>query len=326
MTGRLPSRDRAFTLIELLVVISIIAILVGLLLPAIQKSREASNRAACLNNLKQIGLALHVYHDSLNVFPSGYLAGNVTTGTGGGLHVSPYIFDRHHRKNNGPQGPGWGWAALLLPCIEQGNLSSSINFTLPVESTINQAPRTQNLRIYTCPTDYDTGQFMVLAQSGSTPLANGSTNSYAASFGSLGNLGDSPDVSNGVFFRNSAIAIRDITDGTSCTVAIGERSAMFTQTPWAGVMTGGSAQTTPDAPVYRSVIDPAPAMTLARIGLKQLLDPYCEPYDFFSAHPGIVQFAFADGSVHPLSSSVDNAVLQALATRNGGEPIDGGSY
>jgi prepilin-type N-terminal cleavage/methylation domain-containing protein len=318
MTARLPSRVRGFTLIELLVVVSIIALLIGLLLPAIQKSREAANRASCLNNLKQIGLALHVYHDSQNVFPPGYVF------TPPKPAVTSLIFDRHHHKNNGPQGPGWGWAALLLPYIEQGNLSQNINFALPVESSLNRVLRTQALKVYTCPADRDTGNFHVFTTL-SYPLADASTNSYAASFGALGNLGDSPDVSNGVFYRNSSISFRDISDGTSSTIAIGERSAMFTQTPWAGVMTGGSARTTPDAPVYRSVIDPAPAMTLARIGLKQLLDPFCEPYDFFSAHPGIVQFAFADGSVHALNSGVDNSVLQALATRNGGEVIDGGS-
>src|SRR5262249_5197633 len=131
-----------------------------------------------------------------------------------------------------------------------------------------------------------------------------------------------PENGNGLFFRNSRVRIQDITDGTSNTLAIGERAALFVQAPWAGVWSAGSARTTPDAPVYVTWVHPSPVMVMARAGWRPLHDPYSEPFDFFSPHTGVVQFLFADGAVHAIRITVDVGVYQGLATRNGGETID----
>jgi prepilin-type N-terminal cleavage/methylation domain-containing protein len=324
---------KGFTLIELLVVIAIIAVLIGLLLPAVQKVRDAAARLRCLNNLKQIGLALHTYHDAKHAFPPGYITGvsrasldprELLLLTITGLWDFP-----PPATNPEPQAPGWGWAALLLPYVEQDNLARTIDFGLPVEAPSLWRPRKEVVRLYVCPSDRNTGEFTVIDIIGRTPrhtgeIAVAATNSYAANYGGLGLVNTDPDGGNGVFYRNSKTRVQDITDGSSHTFAIGERAALLTQTPWAGVMTGGTTQTTPGAPVFTAYRGLWPSMVMARIGFKPLNSPYAEPVDFFSPHREMVYFAFADGSAHAVSTSTDPTVLQALATRAGGETASAG--
>src|SRR5262245_10686317 len=157
----------AFTLIELLVVIAIIAILIGLLLPAVQKVREAAARAKCTNNLKQIGLALHSYHDANNYFPPGYVDGN----------TSKKATDPAYTPDN-DVGPGWGWAAFLLPYLEQNNVYSQINFSVKVGTGSNTAISQQPLAIYQCPADPNQQAFPVYDSTFTNPIATVAHGNY----------------------------------------------------------------------------------------------------------------------------------------------------
>jgi prepilin-type processing-associated H-X9-DG protein len=295
-------------LIELLVVIAIIGVLIALLLPAVQKVREAANRTSCQNNLHQIGLALHNYHDSQRSFPSGYRC----------QPVNP--------NNPDQTGPGWGWAALLLPYIEQGNLAQQINFTLPVEDTSNLAARTTIVKLYVCPSDRETGLFTIFDKN-NTPLAQAATNSYAACHGIGVDLDEELDDFNGMFSRNSKVRFADVTDGTSNTIAIGERGSFFTQAPWAGAVSLGTTRITPGAPVNNpGAIEDAPTQTLVHFAVHTIDDANADPEDFFTPHNGAANFLFVDGSVRPVRAGVDISVLQALATRNGGEVVNPDDY
>ena len=320
-------RERGFTLIELLVVIAIIAILIGLLLPAVQKIREAANRLRCSNNLKQIGLAVHNYHDTNGQLPPAYL----WTDPGPPAPPPPAgrIFDRPPPSSFvAPNWPGWGWAALLLPYVEQDNLFKTIDLAAPSVGTQGATARNTLLRIYTCPTDRQTGRYTVRTIAGG-PLVDVHTNSYAACFGggvtsrftvSL-TIITAPDHGNGMFVRNGKLRFADVTDGLTNTLAIGERCALFAQAPWVGVLDQGTIRTTPGAPVSQSVVHPPPVMVMARVAHKGLNDEWSEPYEFFTPHPAGMSALFGDGSVRRLPTSVDLGVFQALATRAGDEPV-----
>jgi prepilin-type N-terminal cleavage/methylation domain-containing protein len=322
---RRPLHRSGFTLVELLVVIAIIAILIGLLLPAVQRVREAAAQTGCRNNLKQIGLALHNYHNTKEHLPPAYQYTERSKIKAS--PINPSISDRPLPQAKWPfifTAPGWGWAAHLLPFVEQDALGRQIHWELPVEASDNDVARTTIVRLFSCPSDNGTGIFTVWSQL-NNPLGQAATNSYAACFGTGNGIGEHPETGNGVFYRNSAVKMTDILDGASATLAVGERASELCPAPWAGCMTNATIRTGPNVPVYLAAIEEAPTLVMARAGRHFLNADYSEPYDFYSPHPALGMFLFMDGSVRAMSFTTPLAVWSAIATRAGGEmvPADG---
>ena len=190
------SHRSGFTLIELLVVMAIIAILIGLLLPAVQKVREAAARMQCGNNLKQLGLALHNYHDTVGTLPPGKTAAG---------------FD--------PYSTGFSGFALLLPYIEQDNLQRQINFSVPANNVANDGPRGVTVKTFLCPSD--PVSVVPVGFAGQNYRLNQGYNILFSGIPTGQNASMPP--ADGPFWDNSRVRLTDITDGTSNTVAVAEK-------------------------------------------------------------------------------------------------------
>ncbi len=304
----MPAR-RGFTLIELLVVIAIIAILIALLLPAVQAAREAARRAQCVNNLKQVGLALANYEQAQKVFPPGYVSAFDASGT--------------------DTGPGWGWASMILPQIEQLALFAAINFNFAVEAPANLTARLVTINSLICPSDPAPAIVSAVARDLNTGVATATICQVAPGdyVGVCGVTEPGPD-GEGAFFRDSAVAIRDVTDGTSQTIFVGERSQpLGNSATWVGSVTGAVLFPSGNG-VGRNVTELAPGMVLGHAGERfGPGDPASEVNQFYSLHLGRgSNFLFGDGHVAFLKSTMNYTSYIALATRAGGETISGDSH
>jgi prepilin-type N-terminal cleavage/methylation domain-containing protein len=339
----LLAKATGFTLIELLVVIAIIAVLVAMLLPAVQQAREAARRSQCKNNLKQLGLALHTYHDTFNVFPPSAIWGWYAPSAGASTVV---------QRN-------YSWIVMLLPYLDQGPMYNSINFSLPLWDTTlktqvdsNGSPlHKKQLTVLTCPT------------SGALASANPPTayTNYAGSqmyWAQSAYWGNDP--ASGVFSDFQNTGIRDIKDGTTTTIAVGECSTFSFQNGAQWTSGGGKTRGSASAAVFRPAFLPAgtysqfppsynqypkwpdgngtnywwpyPAGGVA--GGASQSQPYVadatyigifgingEWYGASSDHAGGAQFLMCDGTVRFINQSiqlvVNGGIFYALTTRNG---------
>ena len=341
------SRRRGFTLIELLVVISIIGVLIGLLLPAVQAAREAARRTQCTNNLKQIGLALHNYLDAHGVFPPGYVSSINSTIT------NPCNQDAES-ANSIDLGSGWAWGSMILPQLEQGPIFNSINFSLSVAYPDNNTSSVTLVSAYLCPSDSGPDLVPVYADppdpanpgsySASSVLDRVARGNYVGMWGvgeicagsgplnlpNVGAIGSGV----GIFQRNSRTRIAEITDGMSQTIAVGERSHNLSYVTWTARTPNGWLGVTSLTEGGTDRFNPSPEETWTQVmgpaglvgGSRTINDPQAHVEDYWSRHPGGATFLFADGSVHFLKNGIAPQVYRALATKGWNEIISGNDY
>jgi len=316
-------RRRGFTLIELLVVIAIIAVLIALLLPAVQQAREAARRTQCKNNLKQLGLALHNYHDTFTGFPMG----KNTAGSG---------------LTNFPA------QARILPYIDQTNLYNQINFNVNATNAANVVPYNTSLPAFRCPSDTDMLQAVIGGRS------NYYTNTGTCVINGLpgltvGSTNYGMPMPNGPIYQDSFMKFADLIDGSSTTALMSERmlgdGSNAISTPrsdtfqpgtypnnadeaWAqcravntadltkqGKSNGGVSWLSPDhtTTYYFHILGPN--------DLSCMYPPSRIATTANSRHTGGVHLLLCDGAIRFVSSSIDLSIWRALGTRNGGEVV-----
>jgi prepilin-type N-terminal cleavage/methylation domain-containing protein/prepilin-type processing-associated H-X9-DG protein len=334
---------RGFTLIELLVVIAIIAVLIALLLPAVQAAREAARRIQCTNNMKQLGLALHNYHDVNGGFPPGRIWSNVNF---------PTIFAGQQNTT---------WFCLMLPMFEQGVLASAFNYSLGAEGIsvnpiagfiANATVAGTKLAVFQCPSDRSitwnlNPNYAPIPALSQVPVSKGN---YAVSWGNTGwgqNFGGTytTQYMQSAFGHKMNINIAAVTDGTSNTIFTGEvcQGAQYDVRGlmWSSIPGGASFMTrfTPNAFIdYLNVVNGGDYLN------NSATDMFCTPEPVLglncfpgasdsnafagarSRHPAGINVGMGDGSVRFVKNSINAATWRALNTINGGEVLSSDSY
>lgn len=350
---------KAFTLVELLVVIAIIAMLVTLLLPAVQSAREAARGTHCTNNLRQLGLAVHNYESAMAKIPAGYESFPTSNGNAPAwAKIDPSTWDA---------GPGWGWASRLLAFVEEGNVINALNGQRkPIWDAEFRVDVATQIPLFLCPTSSGPQEAITALSVSGNPLSiDGSPiqlgrSHYVASHGQescwgecgasrigivFDNIytsttrevevnGDASKVADGPFFRNSEVRFRNVTDGLSKTIFLGEHSGLLSDKTWVGVIPG--AFTHPRFTTPENGPDAAATLTLVHAGpsggelditglpiIHSVNFPTYHVGQMYSEHPGGGYVCMGDGSVQLLPDDMDLIVFAEMSSINEGEVSEG---
>jgi prepilin-type N-terminal cleavage/methylation domain-containing protein len=303
--NRLSRAHGGFTLVEILVVVAIIGVLVALMLPAIQMARESARKTQCANNLKQIGLGMHAYLLFHQAFPPGY--------------VSKVLPDH----DDG--GPGWGWGAQILSYIEEGALRDQVVMKAPIEGEVAAKVRLASLSLFICPSDGTFEPIIDIPEKNSDSVI---CQMAAANYvGSAGTVRPTcklcRDQFDGVFGRNRAIKPKELLDGLSKTLAIGERASYWSRPTIWGVVPNSKILDNQQPGLYAA----GPAYVLGTTFHEGFNIETAEEMDhatmgtfaesFGSQHPGGAFFMFCDAGVRFVWEEADPAIMNALSTRDG---------
>lgn len=352
---RSPTRSSTgFTLIELLVVISIVGILMSLLLPAVQAARETSRRMQCANNLKQLGLALHNFENTFKKLPPGYASNSL---------ASPPVPHRDPLTWDAP--PGWGWGAFVLPYLEQTSVSQQIQLSEPIWAPHHEAAIETSISTFLCPSvsgPHD--PFEVIGESAQTlriadravtvgrshyvashgqescwgecgAVASGPvfTNIYTGETAEVAHGGDVSKVADGPFYRSSKVRFRDVKDGLSNTIFLGEHSSALSDKTWVGVVPGAfthprflSPENGPDAAATLVLVHAGPSGGELDITGFPIIHPVNFPTyhvgQMFAEHPGGGNVCLGDGSVRFVADTVDLLLFAEYSSIAEGEVSD----
>jgi prepilin-type N-terminal cleavage/methylation domain-containing protein/prepilin-type processing-associated H-X9-DG protein len=318
---RLSRCPRAFTLLELLVVIAIVGVLMALLLPAVQAAREAARRVQCVNNLKQMGLALHHYHDVHGVFPLGGYGGALATAT---QWDNPLVQARRIAS----------WGTAILPYMEQAPLYNGINQARWYLHPENLTAGGTRVATFLCPSNPAPSPFKTNGDNSQSPPFG--RNDYAGNYGERAlrcfpetncqnSYGPGDNSGRGVIMFGSGptISVREISDGTTTTIVLGEAPEALH-----GLWIGHKNFLDQCAPINARYGATGPWLCCLALKTNPRYGRLgCDfGQEFHSHHPGGAHFLFADGSARFLKETIDPRVLAALLSRKGGEVISMSDY